>query len=236
MTESVRLGVSKILGADPDPAIAPNIWQELVKLRIALLSLADAVDARNAAILEELQSEYQTTGLLTHKMHLGLLTTLKVKAGEAFGVNPTLCWIRGEGRSFGVELVAYKAYADCADAISVQSSVDIPVGTQMEVVLRGLYLNVIPTVQIRDSNVPVHSRLATVTISDDQYTSYHFRGAPTWNEYSFRKDQYGYYDIAGFHFTGHIIGSMVSESDGTAGVLFSSKAQNALVYFNPRRV
>ena len=230
---SVSVGVSKILGAEPDQSIETKIWQELIKLRVALLNLAAAVDARNAAALEAAQiSTYQTTGLLEHSMHLGQLTTLTVIAGEELPKYPSFCTLSFSG---GV-LKATKSHRVYADALSVQADSVTPAGSTRDVILRGLYLNSVSTFDPISYAVPYpHYRLAVGT-TEAKYDNGAYAGKPFW--FSNRtKERYEYFYIEATRYTGHVIGSMVAESNtDPTGSYFQHYAMNALVYFNPRRV
>lgn len=238
--ESVRVGVSKILGAEPDTAIKPAIWQELLRMRLALLSLATAVDERNAAILAANSDNAleETTGLLTHKMYLGTLCVVDVVVSEKFGADTAVAWFKPYAGSIRASL----AYGATVDGLSIYQDAETPAGGTRSFMLKGMYINTRGTVNTTPYVTPAHhSRLSAESIYDPGgggyvYTSADFKGNITWMS-DMTAAYHGFYNVAGYYYIGHIVGSMVASSTepGSPGLYFDIHAKGALVYFNPRR-
>jgi len=225
---SVSDVVFELLGSSPPQELPPAIWQELVKLQLAVKELAAAVDLYLAAQAEQQQVEFTITGTLNHTLFLGSLTAVTVIAGEAIAVGQPVKF------SFdGTTLRAYRVNGGYADGVATEAVVAGAVG---DFVLRGMFVHprlVFPAaVPYRGIGTAAHNRLAIVYIHDDPSGDYYMRGSLYWTGVSVK--QYNYWHTGIWHIGTRI--GYVGAYYAPYGDWTSDLAYNALVYFNPRRV
>lgn len=136
--------VARILETtSPDPSIRPDIWQEILKLRLALTELASAVDLKREA--EANTVGYQSIGSPAEDISMWLqnLTTIKVRtmlnpayhaslSQLADGGHVQFFHVNGEIRAM-LQLGNIRADAMCIDVAKV------PVGGEATFILAGLH-------------------------------------------------------------------------------------------------